>query len=161
MRRERPACWCGNGHALQITLLRPHSSPVALLTSSSFALLCGPIHLPGSPNLPATIRVTALTRTEPLQRVTRIERNSRTPSADKFSAEEHDALEHCRSIDQSVMGRWESYPKWSSLGAERLTLLRGVFIPHAAALIVPTTSAKPVSPNSSPAQLRPEFCVTL
>ena len=99
------------------------------------ALLCSPIHLPGSPNLPATIRVTALTRTEPLQRVKRIERNSRTPSADKFSAGEHDALEHCRPNDHSVLGRWELCPKRSSLGAERLTLLRGVFMPH-------TTSAQ-------------------
>ena len=121
-----------NGRVLQITLLRPRSSPVALLTSSGFALLCGPIHLAGDPNFPATIRVTALTRTEPLQGVTRIERNSRTPSADKFSAGEHDALEHCRLIDQSLMGRWELCPKWSSLGAKRLTLLRDAFIPHAA-----------------------------
>ena len=126
---------CGilrNRRVLQTTLLRPHSSPVALLASSDFALLCGPVHLPGSPNLPATIRVPALARTEPLQWVARIERNSRTPSADKFSAEEHDALEHCRPNDHSVMGLWELCPKRSSLGAVLRTLLRGAFMPHAA-----------------------------
>jgi len=85
-----------NDRMLQTTLLRPLSSPVALLASSGFAVLRRAVHLPGSPNFPATIRVTALTRTEPLQSVARIERNSRTPSADKFSAEEHDALEHRR-----------------------------------------------------------------
>ena len=149
-------------HACRRRLLRPSSSPVALLASSDFALLGGPVHLPGSPNLPATIRVTALTRTEPLQRVKRIERNSRTPSADKFSAEEHDALEHCRPDDHSVMGRWELCPKRSSLGAEVPTLLRDAFITHAAtALILTPPTTKPVSPNSSPAQLAPEFWITV
>ena len=156
---------CGilrNGRVLQTTLLRPLSSPVALLTSSGFALLRGPVHLPGSPNFPATIRVTALTRTEPLQWVTRIERNSRTPSADKFSPGEHDALEYCHPDDHSVLGQWELCPKRSSLGAVLRTLLRDAFMLHAAAdPILTTPSTKPVSPNSSPAQLRPEFCLTL
>ena len=91
----------------------------ALFASSGFAVLRRPVHLPGYPNFPATIRVTALTRTEPRQRVLRIERNSRTPSADKFSAGELHALEHCRPNDHSVMGRWELCPKRSSLGSER------------------------------------------
>ena len=156
---------CGilrNSRALQTTLPRPHSSPVPLLASSDFSVLRGPVHVPGSPNFPATIRVTALTRTEPLQWVTRIERNSRTPSADKFAAGEHDALEHRRPNDHSVMGQWELCPKRSSLGAVLRTLLRDAFIPHAATHpILTAPSTKPVSPNSSPAQLRPEFCVTL
>ena len=145
----------------QAKFFRSRSSPAALLASSGFAVLSRPVHLPGSPDFPATIRVTALTRTEPLQRVTRIERNSRTPSADKSSAEEHVALEHCRSNDHSVMGRWELSPKRSSLGAESLTLLRGAFMPHAATdPILTPPSAKPVSPNSNPAQLAPEFWLT-
>ena len=116
-----------NDRVLQTTLLRTHSSPVALLASADFAVLCRPVHLPGPPNLPATIRVTALTRTNPLQRMPRNERNSRTPSADKSSAEEHVALEYCHPDDHSVMGRWELCPKRSSLGAEMLTLLRRRF----------------------------------
>jgi len=119
------------------------------------------VRLPGDPDFPATIRVTALARTEPLQRVLRIERDIRTPSADNLSAEDLHALEYCRSIDQSVMGRWELCPKRSSLGAELVPLLRGVFIPHAAATpILTPPPATPVSQNSSPAQLAPEFWLT-
>lgn len=88
----------------QASLLRPNSSPAALLASSRLAARRTPVHLPGSPNFPAALRVTALTRTESLQRMARIERNSRTPSADKFSAVELHALEHNRLNDQSVMG---------------------------------------------------------
>ena len=151
-----------NGRVLQTTLLRPHSSPIALRASSGFAVLCRSVQLASPPNLPAARRVAALTRTEPLQRMPRNERNIRTPSADKSSAEEHVALEHCHPDDHSVMGQWELCPKRSSLGAEMRTLLRDAFITHTAtALILTPPTTKPVSPNSSPAQLRPEFCVTL
>ena len=128
---RQDGCIRHNSCARQATLLRPRSSSAALLASSRFAVRRGPVHLPGPPNLPATLCVTAFTRTEPLHSVARFERNSRTPSADKFSAVELLALEHCRLNDQSVMGPMGVVSQTVKSRSRALTRLRGVFMPHA------------------------------